>query len=84
MIPCFSKAGACNKADVVTKQLSNKDSERPIAVGIQANGQLLQIFASPATGSWTVVTTTATGISCLIASGQSWQALKITPDGPLT
>ena len=39
-----------------------------------------QIFASEETGSWTMVSTTANGTSCIVAVGEAWQVL---PTGPM-
>jgi hypothetical protein len=63
---------ACATADTLTGLLDRGYGERPISNGLQKNGQLLQIYASPTTGTWTAVTTTPTGVSCVLATGRSW------------
>ena len=39
----------------------------------QANGQLLDIFASPDGSTWTALTTSPAGLACVVASGKGWQ-----------
>jgi hypothetical protein len=43
---------------------------------LQANGQLLQIYSSPSTGSWTAVSTDPGGLACVVATGHSWEDLE--------
>jgi hypothetical protein len=42
-------------------------------LGLQSNGNLLQVFASEATGTWTLVTMHPSGTACLIGAGDSWE-----------
>jgi len=60
-----------NKTDVA-KLLDDRYGETPISNGLQGNGELMQVYASPETGTWTMVTTTAQGVSCVVATGQRW------------
>ena len=72
-MPCYS-------APEVAKQLANKYKEAPIAFGLQSNGNLLQVYASEAKGSWTVVSTSPNGMSCIVAAGKQWER---KPEGPM-
>ncbi len=38
-------------------------------------GAVMEVFASSATGTWTITVTSPSGVTCLIASGQSFEAL---------
>ena len=51
--------------------------EAPVSLGLQADGNLLQVFSSPATGSWTIVSTSPGGLACVLAAGQNWET--VTP-----
>jgi hypothetical protein len=73
----------CHNAIEIAKQLKGKYSEAPVAFGLQTNGNLLQIYASQASGTWTVVSTTPAGVSCIVAAGKSWESLPLEKDGPL-
>jgi hypothetical protein len=69
---------------VVADLLHSHYGELPISAGLQPKGQLLQIYASPATGTWTVVTTSPQGLSCVMATGQRWaDGSAIAPDLPV-
>ena len=49
---------------------------------MQSAQQLLEIWASDQTGSFTVFVTRLDGLSCVIATGQNWQdALPTHPEG---
>src|SRR5688500_15081428 len=62
----------CGSVNEVARLLDQSYGELPVSNGLQGNGQLLQIYASPTTGSWTAVTTTPPGVSCVVATGRSW------------
>lgn len=63
---------ACMARDALLKKLSQKYRETPIAVGLANNGQVVELMSSPGGLTWTLVVTTPSGISCLIASGHAW------------
>ena len=67
-IPCFRYAD-------VTRQLRGSYAEAPVSLGVQSNGNLLQVFASAATGSWTIVSTTPDGMACVLAVGNNWESV---------
>lgn len=64
--PCASRADFLN-------HLSTKYREAPVAMGLTANGGLLEVVASK-DGSWTIIVTTPNGMSCGVASGLSWES----------
>jgi hypothetical protein len=70
-------AGAlpCKPWQELAKELGRRYAERPVALGLQSNGNLLQVFASEATGTWTLVTMHPSGTACLIGVGDSWEIL---------
>ncbi|HMR33148.1 MAG TPA: hypothetical protein PKA13_18340 [Geminicoccaceae bacterium] len=72
-IPCHSYAE-------IARQLDNRYKESPVSLGVQTNGNLLQVFASPESGTWTILSTSPTGTTCVIAAGKSWESLKISND----
>ena len=39
------------------------------------NGGVLEVLSSEK-GSWTILVTMPNGVSCMLATGQSWEALK--------
>ena len=62
----------CAKRGIATTQLHELYGERRIGYGLAANGSVIELFAAP-NGSFTLFATLPDGISCLIATGQSWE-----------
>jgi len=73
----------CHNAVEIAKQLSSKYDEAPVAFGVQSNGNLLQVYASQDKGTWTVVSTTPSGVSCIVAAGKSWENIPFDKDDPM-
>ena len=73
----------CHNATEIAKQLSSKYDEAPVAFGLQSNGNLLQVYSSEEKGTWTVVSTTPTGVSCIVAAGKRWESLPAMKNDPM-
>lgn len=67
------------RADLI-EHLEGRYSEHLAGGGMQSPLQLLEIWASDQTGSFTVFVTRSDGLSCVIATGQNWQ--DTTPTDP--
>jgi len=63
----------CGPREVVVKKLAEGYGETRQSVGIGSNNAMVEVFASDDTGSWTIVVTQPTGVSCLVASGQAYE-----------
>jgi hypothetical protein len=63
----------CAKLAELTAGLAEHYREKLVSAGLQANGQLLEIFASPDGSTWTALTTSPAGLACVVATGKSWQ-----------
>lgn len=72
----------CDQRENVVGELAAEFQEKPVAVGLQGNGTLLELFASKETGSWTVLITLPSGVTCLTLVGDSFEMLPPQPDGP--
>jgi hypothetical protein len=59
--------------------LRDNFGEGPIGHGLANTGAVAEVFIS-ANGTWTIVTTTPNGLSCLIGSGESWQPVVARDD----
>jgi hypothetical protein len=44
-------------------------------MGLGANNAVVEVFASEETGTWTITVTMPSGLTCLVASGQSFETL---------
>jgi len=62
-----------DRADIVGK-LEQLYSEKPQAMGLSTDGQLLEILVSPS-GSWTILVTYPNPQTCLVTTGENWESL---------
>ena len=74
---------ACHSRADLTEMLEQKFAEQPSALGVQADGQLVEVFAAKDGASWTIVLTRPDGWSCIVAVGQHWESLPNPINGPL-
>ncbi len=58
------------------------DIETPIALGLEKRGDVVEIFSSGDGATWTMVFTRPDGETCLVASGEAWQAIPVKVRGP--
>ena len=72
---------ACaSHVDVINK-LSQGYAEQPVALGLAANGSLIEVFSASDGRTWTLVMTRPDGLSCILASGHAWETVtKLTSD----
>lgn len=73
----------CASRDAVVERLESRFSEQLTVGGLQSghNSQsIVEIWASPETGTFTVLLTNANGISCIVAAGTDYfEAIPATP-----
>lgn len=81
--PAAAQQQDCGPRDVVTATLAAKYGESRVAGGLDDRGPLMEVFASTETGTWTITLTRPNGVTCLIASGQGFEALSapLPPQG---
>ena len=65
----------CVKRSDLLNHLATNFDESPIAMGLTTSGKVLEVVVS-AGGSWTIIITTPSGISCGIVSGESWKDMS--------
>ena len=70
----------CAPREAVIERLSSTYGETRQSIGLGEHGMVIETFASNDTGTWTITVTNAHGLTCLVASGQSWaQVAKALP-----
>lgn len=72
----------CHDHDEIARQLRDRYDETPVSLGLQGNGNLLQVYSSIRTGTWTVVSTMPSGIACILAAGDGWQQRTVGTADP--
>ena len=65
----------CAPRPAVLEKLTDQFGETRQSIGLAAQGSVMEVFASAETGSWTIIVTLPNGMACLIAAGQSFEAL---------
>ena len=65
---------ACAEHAEIVKQLGKHHAETPVALGLAANGGVVEVFPTRDGSTWTMVITMPNGVSCMMASGESWEA----------
>jgi len=72
----------CAPRPVVLERLTEEYGESRHSIGLGADNVVVEMFASANTGSWTIIATLPDGMTCLIASGQSFETLAQTRPQP--
>lgn len=69
-------AAACQERAAVLAKLARDYSETPVAIGMASNGGVLEVLAAKAGGAtFTIIVTMPNGMSCMLASGESFEML---------
>lgn len=78
----FAQTNRCASRDVVVAQLSDKYGESRQSIGLGSNDAVVEMFASTSTGTWTITVTLPNGRTCIVAAGNSFEALAEAPIVP--
>jgi hypothetical protein len=68
----------CGEHAEIVKVLERNHQERRSAMGLAANGRLVELFIAE-DGGWTLLATTPEGLTCLISAGEDWVDAKPEP-----
>ncbi|WP_421703254.1 hypothetical protein [Aliiroseovarius sp.] len=70
----------CAERGRVLERLSGTYGETRQSIGLAANNQVVEVFASEE-GSWTITVTLPNGMMCLVAAGQNFERVdeELTP-----
>ena len=76
-------AANCANRDIVVERLQSRYDESFAAGGLQSTSSsqtLVEVWASAETGTFTVMLTTAEGLSCVVATGTDWHQQALVKD----
>jgi hypothetical protein len=65
-------AAQCGPHDKITEVLSQRFQENRQSLGLAGRAALIEIFVSTQ-GTWTMTSTNAQGLTCVVAAGEAWQ-----------
>ena len=72
LMPPAAAQQVCMAHSDLSELLDDRFAEKPVAHGLSSSGRLMEIYASGAGGTWTLVVTTPQGKSCVVANGEGW------------
>lgn len=75
-------AAQCADRDTVVERLASRYGETRQSIGLGHNNSVIEVFASVTTGTWTITVTSASGVTCLIASGEAYESMAEAPPIP--
>ena len=70
-------AAVCGDRGAILKRLEQRHEETPQALGLSADGGVLEVLVSPE-GGWTILVTYPKRPTCIVAVGEGWQLLQLT------
>ena len=68
----------CAAHQLVADQLAQKYGEARRSIGLASDNTVMELYASALTGTWTMTVTLPRGLTCLVASGDSFDTTKDT------
>jgi hypothetical protein len=69
-------ATVCGDRGAILKRLEQRHEETPQALGLSADGGVLEVLVSPE-GGWTILVTYPKRPTCIVAVGEAWQLLRL-------
>ena len=74
--PPAQAARLCGDRAQILEQLKQDHNEKPNALGLSADGGVLELLVSPE-GGWTLLVTYPERPTCVVAVGKAWEALQV-------
>ena len=74
----------CKDRKDALEVLKAKYAEAPVAMGVDANGRLLEVLATADGKTWTIMVTKPGGHSCIVAAGEGWVSHDLKSMDPET
>lgn len=71
----FAEGPSCGIRSAVVERLAVSYGETRRGIGLAAENAVVELFASDATGTWTITVTLPDGRTCLLASGEHYESL---------
>ncbi len=71
----------CGPHDGLAPFLADGWGEVPVAVMLDTEGRLVEMFANLETGTWAVVVTAPSGTACMVSDGDNYEPVEPPPQG---
>ena len=69
----------CGERDVLLEQFAMQHRETPQALGLGADGGVVEVLVGP-DGGWTMLVTYPERPTCVVAMGEAWEMLHLAGD----
>ena len=69
----------CGERDALLEQFAMQHDEKPQALGLGADGGVIEVLVSPE-GGWTMLVTYPQRPTCVVAMGEAWELLQLAGD----
>ncbi len=70
-----AQTGNCAEHEEMVRHLAEGWGESRQSIALDASNAVIELFASPETGTWTMTVTRPGGPTCMIASGHAFEML---------
>jgi hypothetical protein len=77
-LPQTAAAGseACRPRSEIIAYLARVYGELPRATGLTDAGNLIEVLSTSDGATWSIIVTAPNGMSCAVATGENWRALR--------
>lgn len=69
----------CAQREKVVARLAERFGETLQSIGLQSAEGMVEVYASEATGTWTILLSRPDGATCLLAAGEAWETRLVPP-----
>lgn len=76
-----AQAQTCAPRQNVESALTERYGEQVVGRALDSNNQVMEVWASEETGTWTITITRPNGLTCLVASGTAYDGMRPDPAG---
>ncbi len=80
--PAWGQQMQCGNSIEVRNTLKQKYSEAQVALGVTADGGLLEVLTSKDGLTWTIIVSYTNGRTCMIANGEGWRNTEYVNSEP--
>lgn len=70
--PAASAAPSCGSHEDIVALLGKSYAESQVALGLSANGMVIEVFSTRDGRTWTILATQTDGTTCILSSGEQW------------
>ena len=78
--PPASAQNACAPRVDIVEKLKEKYGEDQRGLGLGGKKSVIELWSSEKTGTWTIVMTRPSGVTCILAAGDTWMEAPPVPE----